>query len=62
MQGNICLTEKSITKTNVRYTAEHYLIGSMVLLITIAKTHFYLAEEEHLEWRQFLTKLPNDVC
>ena len=46
-------------KTSNRWTAEHSIIGLMTLLILVALTHFYVADEEDPEWRQQLSKLSN---
>ena len=60
-KGIISLTDDSIDKTDARRTAEKSLISSMALLIVVALTHFYVAEVEDTEWREFITKLsPED--
>jgi hypothetical protein len=59
-KGGISLTEKSIAKTNARWTAEHSSIGTMALVIVVATTHFYVVATEDTEWRQFLSTLPED--
>ena len=59
-RGGISLTEKSIAKTNARWTAEHSSIGTMALVIVVATTHFYVVATEDTEWRQFLSTLPED--
>ena len=59
-KGGISLTEKSIAKTNARWTAEHSSIGTMALIIVVACTHFYVVASDDIEWRQFLNSLPDD--
>mgnify|MGYP006192601003 FL=1 len=59
-KGGISLTDKSIAKTNSRWTAEHSSIGTMALIIVVASTHFYVVADEDIEWRQFLSSLPED--
>jgi hypothetical protein len=54
------LTDKSIAKTNARWTAEHSSIVTMALIIVVASTHFYVVADEDIEWRQFLSVLPED--
>jgi hypothetical protein len=59
-KGGISLTDKSIAKTNARWTVEHSSIGTMALIIVVASTHVYVAADEEIEWRQFLSSLPED--
>jgi len=59
-KGGISLTDKSIAKNNSRWTAEHSFIGTMALIIVVAATHFYVVADEDIEWRQFLSSLPED--
>ena len=57
---NLTITDNSIAKTNARYTAENSLIQAINLLVVIAMTHFYIAEEEDLKWRQLLSEIPDE--
>jgi hypothetical protein len=59
-KGGISLTDKSIAKNNASWTAEHSSIGMMALIIVVASTHFYVVADEDIEWRQFLSSLPED--
>ena len=59
-KGGISLPEKSIAKTNARWTAEDSSIGTMALIIVVACTHFYVVASDDTEWRQFLNSLPDD--
>lgn len=59
-RGNISLQGKSIAKTNARYTKERSVIGSMSLILVVAMTHFYVVEEEDVEWRQTIKQLPKE--
>ena len=59
-KGGISLTNKSIAKNNASWTAEHSSIGMMALIIVVASTHFYVVADEDIEWRQFLSSLPED--
>ncbi len=55
-KGGISLTDKSIAKTNARWTAEHSSIGTMALIIVVASTHFHVVADEDIEWQQFITR------
>jgi hypothetical protein len=59
-KGGISLTENSIAKTNVRWTAENSFIGTMALIFVVATTHFYVVANEDTEWRQFVKTLPDE--
>jgi len=59
-KGGISLTDKSIAKPNARWTAELSSIGTIALIIVGASTHFYVVADEDIEWRQFLSSLPED--
>jgi hypothetical protein len=56
----LSLINKSNAKTNNRWTAEHSLIGSMSLLIVVALTHFYVVDDEDVEWRGILKQLSEE--
>lgn len=43
--SGISVVNKVIPKTNTRYTAEHSLISSMVLIMIVAVTHFDVSSE-----------------
>jgi hypothetical protein len=58
-KGGICLTEKSIAKTNAHWTAKHSSFGSMALIIIVASTHCYVVASDDTEWRKFLNTLPD---
>mmetsp|Transcript_29980 Transcript_29980/g.63584 ORF Transcript_29980/g.63584 Transcript_29980/m.63584 type:complete len:120 (-) Transcript_29980:443-802(-) len=55
-----CIINKSIAKTNTRYTAERSLVGSMALLIIVAMTHFHIVAEDDSEWRQIMNELKEE--
>ena len=54
------MTDKSIAKTNASWTVEHSSIGTMALIIVVASTDLYVVADEDIEWRQFLSSLPED--
>ena len=50
--GCISLQDKSIAKTNNRWTAERSAIGTMALISIVVMTHFYVVAEEDVKWRE----------
>ena len=57
-RAGITTTDKSIPKTDSRFTAERSLIGSESLAVVVAMTHFYVTAEESVEHRQMISELP----
>jgi len=57
-RDDFTLQLKTNPKTNNRWTAEHSTINAMAFIIIVAMTHFYVVDEEDIEWRACLRQLP----
>ena len=49
-RDDFTLQLKTNPKTNNRWTAEHSTINAMAFIIIVALTHFYVVDEEDIDW------------
>lgn len=59
-EAGVSLVKHSVDNTEARYIAERSLIASMTFVIVVAMTHFYVTEQDDVQWGAELSKLDDD--